>query len=352
MPKDAVYVRAADVLRPDSVLVVIPTLNEAVHIEDCLNSLIGDDPFMRDVRIVVADGGSTDGTCEKVQRFAVTHAQVSLVDNPARLQSAGIGIAVAQCANPGHELMIRCDAHSVYPPGYVRRVAEELATRKEAASVASVMDAAGRGGFARASAWIVDTPLGSGGSAHRGGARSGWVDHAHHAGFRLDWFRRVGGYDPTFSHNEDAEYDVRLRAAGGRIWLASDIRIGYWMRETPGGLMRQYWKYGRGRARTVATHAIRPRLRQMIPAINVVILALTVALAPMLPVLLLYPALYLGMVVVVSVVGAMALRGASGLWAGPALAIMHGAWGAGFLFQMMREISARFGKRRLYSGAS
>lgn len=323
--------------KPSEVIVVVPTLNEAAHIEACLASLDGGDPFAAGTRIVVSDGGSTDGTRDIVRALARERPGLRLVENPARLQSAGINAAVAAEALPSHRFLVRCDAHAVYPPGYVRRVAQSLLDHPGAASVAGVLDAEGTGCFARASAWVVDTPLGSGGSAHRGGGRSHWVDHGHHAGFRLSWFRRIGGYDPAFSHNEDAEYDHRLALAGGRVWLDASLRTGYRVRPTAGGLARQYWRYGRGRARTLRKHRIRPRLRQVIPAANLALMVLALLAAPAWPPALLWPALYLAALSLVSAIGALRLRSPCGLLAGPALAIMHNAWGAGFLRQILRR---------------
>ncbi|MCL6285643.1 glycosyltransferase family 2 protein [Ruegeria sp. 2012CJ41-6] len=316
---------------PEDILVAVPTLNEAAHIDACLASLIGDDPFMAGICVVVADGGSQDGTVARVDALQSRYPALRRIDNPRRLQSAAINTVVATMAEPGHKILVRCDAHAIYPPGYVRAVAESLAARPEAASLATPMDATGEGCFQRAAAWIVDTPLGSGGAAHRGGGRSGWVDHGHHAGFRLNWFRRVGGYDESFSHNEDAEYDHRLGLAGGKVWLDADIRLDYSMRATPAALWRQYWNYGRGRARTVLKHRMRPRARQMIPVINLLGMMAGLILAPLTPVTLLWPLAYLAALLVVSLVGAVRLRGPCGLWAGPVLGIMHNAWGAGFL---------------------
>lgn len=310
-----------------AILVVVPTLNEERHIAACLNSLLPDAPA--GTTIAVADGGSRDRTRAIVAGFA----GVVLADNPARLQSAGINAAVAALAGPAHRVLVRCDAHAVYPPGYIARVADGLRAQGAAALVVA-MDAKGETGFARAAAWIVDTPLGSGGAAHRGGWRSGWVDHGHHAGMDLGWFRRIGGYDPGFSHNEDAEYDLRLARAGGRIWMQADIRLNYAMRPGLRRLARQYWNYGRGRARTVAKHAVRPRLRQMIPVVNLSGLLAGMALAPLWPPAVAWPLAYVAALLAVSVAGAVALRGPAGLWAGPALGAMHIAWAAGFLRQV------------------
>ncbi|MEL6211667.1 MAG: glycosyltransferase family 2 protein, partial [Pseudomonadota bacterium] len=299
-----------------------------------LRSLIGDDPAMRDVQITVADGGSTDGTQDIVQRLAAEFPNVALIGNPARLQAAAINRVAADCAQSDHQVLVRCDAHSVYPPGYVLGVARALVAQ-QAASVTVPMDAEGAGCFQRALALITDTKLGSGGSAHRGGARSGWVDHGHHAGFDLSWYRRLGGYDESFSHNEDAEYDRRLTEAGGRIWMAADLRITIAPRGTPMALARQYWRYGRGRARTVLKHRMRPRLRQMIPVGHVLALGTSAILLAVHPIGWLYPAAYGALALGASLWSATRI-GLCGLWAGVAVAVMHTAWGAGFLAQAMR----------------
>ncbi|KJZ18490.1 hypothetical protein TW80_13700 [Loktanella sp. S4079] len=320
--------------QPDQVLVVVPALNEARHIHACLRSLVDQDPFMAEVKIVVADGGSTDGTQDIIAQFKNEHNKVHLLNNPQQLQSAGVNAAVAHHATPTHKIVVRCDAHAVYPANYVHDIVRSFERQPNAASVATVMDARGDNCFQRAAAWVVDTPFGSGGSAHRGGASSGWVDHAHHAGFQLDWFQQIGGYDPSFSHNEDAEYDIRLGVAGGRVWLDADIRMDYQMRPTPMGLMRQYWRYGRGRARTVTKHKMRPRLRQLIPVINLLLITLCLGLGFAAPVLWLWPIAYFGALLAISAVAVVKLRSICGLCAGLALFIMHNAWAAGFLRQL------------------
>lgn len=324
----------------DSILAVIPTLNEEAHVEACLRSIIGDDPEMARVRIIVVDGGSSDRTRAIVQGLAAEFPNVRLIDNPARLQSAAINRAVREEAGPGHRILVRCDAHSHYPPGFVLAVARTLVAR-DVASVVVPMDAVGTTGFGRAAAWIVDTPLGSGGAAHRGGLRSRFVDHGHHAGFALDWFRRIGGYDPGFSHNEDAEYDHRLALAGGRVWLDADIRVVYTMRPTFARLARQYYLYGRGRARTLVKHGVRPKLRQILPALVCILLLASLVLAPVAPVLLLLPAGYLALLVAAGIWMALRHRTPAGLLAGAALGAMHLCWGAGFLKQITEEAFRR-----------
>lgn len=319
---------------PESVLVVTPTLNEEAHIETCLASLMDGDETLRAAVFVVADGGSADATRDIVGRLARDRPNLRLIDNPDRLQAAAVNRAVA-AAGEGRAILVRCDAHSLYPPGFVLGVAKTLRA-KGAASVAVPMDARGTGCFQRAAAWVTDTRLGSGGSAHRAGTCSDWVDHGHHAGFDLAWFRRLGGYDESFAHNEDAEYDRRLTKAGGRVWLEADLRITVAPRASLSGLARQYWRYGKGRARTVLKHAMRPRLRQIVPVGHVLALGLSAGAAALHPAGLIYPVAYGGLCLAVSLWAAARMGTACGLWAGPALAAMHTAWGAGFLAQAAR----------------
>lgn len=328
--------RAADAhVPPGEILVAIPVLNEVDHIEDCLESLMAGDARLSGIRFVVADGGSEDGTRDLLERLCARWPNLSWIDNPGRLQSAGVN-AVAEAFGEGRSVLVRCDAHALYPPGYVTRVADALAMRRSASLVVA-MDAVGISCFQRANAWIVDTPLGSGGSAHRGGTRSGYVDHGHHAGFDLAAFRAIGGYDASFSHNEDAEFDARLAAAGGAIFLDADIRLAYSPRASAGALARQYFNYGKGRARTVLKHRLRPRLRQMFPVLNLIALAGSLALAPVSPLFLAWPVFYVAVLAMASAHLAVRKRSVCGLLGGPAAAIMHVAWAAGFLVQLSRR---------------
>ena len=312
----------------ERVALVVPTLDEAAGIEACLDSLLaGLDPG---VPVLVLDGGSTDGTRGIVGRYARRHPDVRLLPNPRRRQAAAVNDAAR--ALGGRDALVRCDAHALYPRGFAAGVLAAMDARG-ADGLAVPLDAearAGAGAFARANAMAVDTPLGSGGSAHRGGTRSGWVDHGHHAGLRLAPFVALGGYDEGLVANEDAEYDTRLGRAGGRVWLEASLRVRYLVREAPGALWRQYHAYGRGRAAHLRRRGVRPRARQIAPALHVLALGACLLGAPWLPALLAYPAAYGAVLACASAWLAASRRDAAGLIAWAPLGIMHLAWGTGF----------------------
>lgn len=315
-------------------IAVVPAYNEEIHIEQCIRSLAQD--CDAEIDIIVVDGMSSDTTSKKVQALQTEYANLHLIYNPKRLQSAAINLAVQHFAPSEEAYMVRCDAHSIYPRNFVRDVVSRL-DELGCASLVVPMDAVGVTCFEKANAWIVDTPLGSGGSAHRGGKKSGYVDHGHHAGFDLTWFRKVGGYDETFSHNEDAEYDHRITENGGQIYLDANIRIGYVPRGTVGRLYQQYFNYGRGRARTTLKHGKTLKFRQMLPVVLVFALAASI-LAGFYNYFLLLPAsIYALMITVVSLYMTFNKRTPCGLWTGIILASIHIGWGLGFLSQMLKS---------------
>lgn len=326
-------------------LVVIPTLNEAAHIEQVLRELGAGLHAGAPVHFVVADGGSTDGTQDIVRGLAAEWPwALTLLNNPKRLQSAAVNLAVRQFGQDA-SLLVRCDAHASYPPGFIRRLNDSMVAQG-AGAVVVPMDSVGDAPWQQAVAWVSDTPVGSGGSAHRGGARSGFVDHGHHAAFSMASFCRAGGYDETFSHNEDAELDCRQRALGSKIYLDSAIRIGYLPRDSFSGLWRQYTNYGAGRSRTIRKHPGSWRLRQMAVPLNALLVLTGLLLAPAWPLALAWPLLYFSILLFTGVGLAVRHRSPVGLLAAPAAFAMHMAWAKGFVTGLLKLRESRWDARQ------
>ena len=310
------------------VAVIVPALNEARYIAACLASLLA----QRDcavLEIIVADGGSTDDTVQIVAAMSRQHPEIKLVHNSARIQSAGFNLA-AQQADGRAEVLVRCDAHTSYPDHFVVDCVRAL-VMQGATSIVVPMRTVGLAGFQLAVAAAQNSRLGNGGSAHRSKPRSGYVDHGHHAAFNRGFFTSLGGYNETFSHNEDAEFDVRATQAGGRIWMCGSAVVDYHPRSEPGSLARQYYKFGQGRARTILTHRMPPALRQLAPVLLLPGLLLSLLLAALSPVFLLIPVAYFGGSFLFGAVMALRQRQMWLLATGPAANIMHLAFASGFL---------------------
>jgi len=315
-------------------LIVVPCLNEEAHLPALLETLCGD-PATQAARIVVADGGSVDRSRDIVRERAAADPRIVLLDNPQRIQSAGVNLAV-RTWGADVDMLVRIDAHAAYPARYVSQLVAAQA-ESGADSVTVSMRAASLPGrcFQRAAAAAQNSALGTGGSPHRAAGARRWVDHGHHALFKLSAFRAVGGYDESFSHNEDAELDARLVRNGARILLAADILIDYFPRATAPSLARQYFNYGRGRARTALKHKPSLKPRQLVP-VAIAPLAVMALFAPLWAWAALPAAMWLAACLAWGAWLGLRARSWCAAAAGIPAAIMHFAWSLGFL----REIAA------------
>ncbi|GGB75660.1 glycosyltransferase family 2 protein [Blastomonas aquatica] len=308
-----------------TVLAVIPCLNEAGHIGALLEQLLVGSTLCT---IVVADGGSLDGSCEIVERLAQADPRIKLLHNPQRIQSAGINLAV-EIHGEGHQWLLRVDAHCLYPPDYAVLLLE-AAKKTSASAVVVPMQTVGKSGFQLAVAAAQNSVLGTGGSPHRHIGEGRFVDHGHHALMELQMFRRLGGYCESMPCNEDAELDYRQIRTGGKIWLEPNASIVYFPRATPIALWRQYFRYGVGRARNMRRHMMRPHVRQVAPlVVPVAVMMLPLAIAH--PLFALPAAFWLAACLLVGLFVGYRDGGGWRFLAGFAAAIMHLAWGLGFL---------------------
>ncbi len=318
-------------------LIVIPCLDEARHLPRLLHHFSA---YCPDALIVIADGGSTDGTLAIADEFAASATNVRLMNNPRRLQSAAMNLA-ARRFGEGRHWIVRVDAHCRYPADYVQGLIA-AAERTGADAVTVSMITLRRGGFQTAIAAAMNSRLGAGGSPHRRRGSGRFVEHGHHALIALDAFLQVGGYDECFSHNEDAEFDNRLIRHGFRIWLEPSIAVGYCPRRALAPLFRQYLSYGAGRALTTQRHHARLKARQILPlaVAPAVILAAASPAAGALAWWLTAPMLvWLTAVLAAGVVVGVRARDPWAAASGVAASTMHLAWSLGFWGQRL------FGRR-------
>lgn len=319
---------------PETILAVIPCLDEERHLVRLVMNLLRQTETLP-LRIIIVDGGSRDRSRDIACHLAGQDSRVCLLENPKKLQAAAINLAVATYGADA-EYLIRVDAHADYPDNFCRILVDEAcATGADAVVVA--MKTEGKQGFQKAVAAAQNSKLGNGGSAHRlVGGEGRWVDHGHHALIRIAAFRAIGGYDESFSHNEDAEFDTRLTIAGRRIWLTGKTSLVYYPRASPWSLFFQYMKYGQGRARNIFKHRTMPKLRQMAPALvlpAVLLALLTPAWSPAISPLLAW--------ILVCVGYGLKLGHMSGdrrlAMAGPAAMIMHAGWSLGFWLAALKH---------------
>jgi succinoglycan biosynthesis protein ExoA len=316
------------------VLVVIPCLNEEAHIENVVSKLAAEGDRV-DLRIVVADGGSTDRTRSIVHRLSSLNPRIIFLENPKRIQAAGVNSAVREYGKEAR-FLIRVDAHSSYPGQYCE-ILLNVQARTLADSVVVSMRASGQTCFQRAAAAAQNSVLGNGGSVHRNDTSDRWVDHGHHALMTIDAFTAVGGYDEAFSHNEDAELDIRLTEKGFRIYLTSEAQVTYYPRDSLVRLFKQYFNIGRGRARNFLKHRKNAKLRHLILAAVAPSLCLTM-FCPFAAICAVPAAAWALLCIVCGVVVGVRLKKACAMAAGLAAMAMQTGWSFGFFRGLMTDV--------------
>jgi glycosyltransferase involved in cell wall biosynthesis len=309
------------------VTIAIPCLDEALFIERCLRDALAQNYPADRLEVVVADGGSRDGTREILAALARADRRVRVIDNPGRIQARGMN-EILRVACGG--VIARFDAHSEFAPDYVSQCVAEL-KRTGADNVGGAARAHAATPFQHALCAALDSPLGVGGAGYRSADSEGYVDTVFCGAFPRAVFERVGLYDPGAVVNEDAELNQRIAAAGGRIYLSRRIVAHYYPRSSLSALARQYFRYGQGRARTILKGGRLPRPRNIGPFLAVAGGALLLLAAPRSPFTWGLFALY------ALATGAEAIRVARGRPESKALAIwplfpvMHVAHGCGML---------------------
>ncbi len=222
------------------VSVIIPARNAEEHIARCLNSVLGQDYPPQRMEILVVDGMSSDATPEIVRRYAAEDNRVKLLENPERIVPTALNRGIR--ASRG-KVIVRLDAHAWMAPDYVSQCVEWL-RRTGADAVGGAMRAVGRGLVGRAIALAHHIWFGLGGGALHNERASGSVDTLYLGAWPRDVLERVGLFDERLVRNQDIELHARIRRAGGRVYLASDIVVHYSCRDRLQHLWRQNFANG------------------------------------------------------------------------------------------------------------
>src|SRR5690242_2130286 len=179
--------------QPPMVTIAMPAYNEEHYIEACIASVQRQDYPKDRIEILVADGRSSDRTREILERLAAADPRIRVVDNPERLQAAGLNRMVREAHG---DIVVRMDVHCEYAPTYVRRCVEAL-DRTGADNVGGAQRARAKTFFQRALCAALESPLGVGGARYRSADQEGFVDTVFLGAFRRRVFETVGLYDPN-----------------------------------------------------------------------------------------------------------------------------------------------------------
>ncbi len=323
------------------VSVIVPCFNEEKTIAALLTALYEQTWPRAQMEVIIADGMSQDRTREQIGLWRVQHPdmEVKIVDNPQRIIPAALNVALRAARG---DIIVRMDAHAQPAPDYVARCVQ-LLTDGRGDNVGGRWDIAPGADtwVARSIALAAAHPLGAGDARYRHSETPGAVDTVPFGAFRRELVEKIGFFDESLLTNEDYEFNVRVRQAGGVVWFEPAIRSTYIARPTLSALWAQYWRYGFWKARMLYRYPSSLRWRQALPPLFV--LGLSAG-----PFIWIVPWLrWLYLVVVGLYVGVLLLAGLReglrrrdpllALGMPLAWATMHLAWGMGFWWSVLQR---------------
>jgi succinoglycan biosynthesis protein ExoA len=232
------------------------------RVQRAIDSL-GADPATKE--IIVAAPPSDAATM--APSLEAAGLDLMIIDNPGGRRGPGLNAAVEAASG---DLVVRLDARSILPAGYVSACAAVLDCRPEVGLVGGVQRPVPGtlGVIATGIARALANPWALGGAAYRAG-REGPADTVYLGVFRRRELQAMGAWR-DLDANEDYELAARYRASGRVAWVMPGLVVAYEARTSYTQLWQQYHAFGRGKVRYWATTGTRPVGRQ----------ALAMAVAP------------------------------------------------------------------------
>lgn len=267
------------------VSIIIPCRNERDYIAGVLDSILANDFPKENLEVIVADGMSEDGTRAVIEEYTKKWPFIRLVDNPKKIVPCALNEAIRKAKG---RIIMRMDAHAVYPPNYISRLFSALDEMK-ADNVGAAWETrpGGPGLVPKAIASALSHPFGVGNATYRlsnGEDRTPIeTDTVPFGCYRKDVFDRIGLFDEELVRNQDNELNERLKNAGGRIFLIPDVKIQYFARKNFSKLWKMFYQYGYFGPLVDKKLRKPTRLRRYVPLAFVLSLFLPTLILPFFP---------------------------------------------------------------------
>lgn len=241
--------------------VICPVLNEEKHIDRLLASLLEINP--RDKEILIIDGGSQDGTVDKVSTFQAKYPNIKLLHNSYKTVPFALNLGIK--ASNGN-ILVRVDAHSEYESDYFEKIISVF-EQTGADIVGGPTRIANGSAFQEAVGKVISHPFGTGNSKVHDTSFEGYTDHVTFGAWKKNIFDEIGYFDTNLTRNQDDEFHYRAKSLGKKVYQSPLIKLYYYPRNNLLSLSRQYFEYGYYKPLVLRKVKSEIKLRHLIPSI-------------------------------------------------------------------------------------
>ena len=211
-----------------NVSIIVPCRNEEKFISKCLDSIIANDYSKERLEVLVVDGMSEDGTKEIVRGYTKQHPFIKVLDNPKKITPCAFNIGIKH--SKAKVIMIM-GSHATYENDYISKCVKYLDEYK-ADNVGGIWKILPREKtlVAKSIAFASSSIFGAGNAYYRRGYSRGlrWVDTVFGGCYKKEVFKKIGLFNENLIRNQDLEFNLRLKKAGGKILLVPDIVTCYY----------------------------------------------------------------------------------------------------------------------------
>jgi len=213
--------------------VIVTVRNESRSIDALLDSLL------RGTRspdeIVIADGGSTDDTVERLRARAATEPRLRVLETPGN-RSVGRNAAIRAARN---DIIACTDAGVEVEPAWLEEILRPFESDSAVDVVAGFYRPVAGTAFERA-AGVVSAPRLKEVDLER------FLPSTRSVAFRREAWRKAGGFDEALAHNEDTPFALAMKRAGCRFAFAPAAIVGWRPRGDLSAFYRQHRRFGFG----------------------------------------------------------------------------------------------------------
>ncbi|WP_206076093.1 glycosyltransferase [Marinitoga lauensis] len=176
------------------VSIIIPTLNEEKHIENCINSLINND--YPEKEIIIVDGMSNDKTREIIKKYEnMENIEIKIIDNELKITPVALNFGIKE--STGDYIMI-AGAHTTYSNNYISSCVKRLEENKCDVAGGSVITKPGNNkNIALAISKVLSHSFGIGGGKYRiENTKEEYVDTVAYGIYKKEVFEKAGLFVP------------------------------------------------------------------------------------------------------------------------------------------------------------
>jgi glycosyltransferase involved in cell wall biosynthesis len=210
------------------VSVVVTVKNEVNQIEHLLNSLLSQTypPY----EIIIVDGGSSDGTVERVRKYEKQGTQIKLIISPGSNIAQGRNIGIS---NSSADYIACTDAGAVPDRAWLENLVKGFDDKADV--VSGVYLPLRSNAFEECVAELLCPKIED--------IDESFLPSSRSIAFKKSAWVKVGGYPEDTKYAEDTLFDVKLRERNQKFALAKDAVVYWKLSSHLSSLFLQYFRY-------------------------------------------------------------------------------------------------------------